>query len=159
MTSPLSANTDASCRVRGEGPGVGLPFRTPEPDFVRTSGRANPNQIQTMPKLRREQPPQATESISKTDLPLNDPDYHYRVVSKEDDTAHRVDYHKGLGYGVAHEGDRQITMGCLREEHEQRQQEAKQRADRLRSHQNAPSKEIVHDETTIEVTRGVHADE
>ena len=112
-----------------------------------------------MPKDRKEQPPQQGESISKPDLPLGDPNYHYRVVSKEDETAHRVGYHKSLGYGVAHESDRQITMACKKDEHEQRQSEAKQRADRMRAQQNAPSSEIVHDETTIEVTRGVHADE
>lgn len=112
-----------------------------------------------MPKIRREQPPVQGESNTKAELSLGDPNYHYRVVSKEDDTAHRVDYHKSLGYGVAHEGDRQITMACRKDEHEQRQSEAKRRADRLRASQQAPQGEIVHDETTIEVTRGVHAED
>jgi hypothetical protein len=111
-----------------------------------------------MKEQRKEQEPETKKSKSKSDLPLGDPNYHYRIVSKEDDTAHRVDYHKGLGYGVAHEGDRQVTMACSRDDHEQRQSEAKKRADRMRAQQNAPSKEIVHDETTIEVTRGVQTD-
>ncbi len=107
---------------------------------------------------RKEQRPEP-KSITKAELPMNDPNYHYRILSKEDETRDRVAYHRELGYGKAKESDRQIVMACKRDEHEQRQQEAKERADRLRASTLPRTEGLVHDETSIEPARGFAADE
>lgn len=104
---------------------------------------------------RREQRPEPKKSTTRAELPLNDPNYHYRVVSKEDETADRVAYHKELGYGIAHETNRQLTMACPRDEHEVRQAEARNKADRMRESALPTAEGFVHDETSIEVSCGL----
>jgi hypothetical protein len=108
--------------------------------------------------MRKEQRPTPKNSTSKPELPLNDPNYHYRIVSKEDETADRVAYHRNLGYGVAHEDARSLTMAVRKEDHEQRQREAAERARRVRDEKLAPRGDVVQDETTIERTRAIVAE-
>jgi hypothetical protein len=97
------------------------------------------------------------KSKSKTDVALNDPDYHYRIVSKE--TSERIAYHKELGYGVAHDSGRALTMGVRRDEHEKRQREALERAGRIREQRLDPQGDVVQDETSIERARAVPNDD
>jgi hypothetical protein len=113
-------------------------------------------------RLRKEEKPELVneKGHGKADLPMDDPNYHYRIVSKEHEVSDRVEHHKGIGYGVAKHGSRHIVMACKREEHEQRQQEAMRRADRMRSPSLPSGDGLIADDTSIEVTRGLRtADE
>jgi hypothetical protein len=108
---------------------------------------------------RREQRPEQFKNSTKAEIPANDPNYHYRIVSKEDDVKDRVEHHRDLGYGIAKSNNRAILMGCKKEDHEQRQREAKQRADRMRESMLPQNEGLVHDETTLQVTRGLHTED
>ncbi|HXH61623.1 MAG TPA: hypothetical protein VNI20_09725 [Fimbriimonadaceae bacterium] len=111
---------------------------------------------------RREQRPDPvadTKSVARGSVPVDDPNYHYRIVSLEQETQERVDYHRDRGYGVAKQTNRFAVMGCPRDEYERRQRESLERADRLREHSLPPEGDMVRDETSIEVTRGLGATE
>ena len=111
-------------------------------------------------QTRREQRPDPLEDskgLIGREVPIDDPNYHYRIVSLENETSERIAYHRDLGYGIAKETNRFAVMGCRREEHELRQQESAVRANRLREGSHAPVGDMVKDETTIEVTRGLTA--
>ena len=101
---------------------------------------------------RREQKPESQPTKTKTELPLNDPNYHYRIVSKEKDTSDRVAYHKELGYGIAHDSGRALTMAVHKDEHEKRRREAIERARRIREQRVENQGDLALDETTIERT-------
>lgn len=106
---------------------------------------------------RREEKPELIDEQgqAKADVPMDDPNYHYRIVSKEDGVTDRVEHHKGMGYGVAKHGSRSLVMGCKREEHEQRQKESLERADRMRASSLPRTDGLIEDNTSIEVTRGL----
>ena len=106
-------------------------------------------------KEQKPDPVRDAKQIGKSDVPMDDPNYHYRIVSKEPETRDRIGYHKEMGYGKVKETDRQIVMACRKDEHEQRQKDALARADRMRESVVLPNREVVMDETTIEVTRGL----
>lgn len=53
---------------------------------------------------RREQRPDPVADIKGSgvaEIPIDDPSFHYRIVSLEKDTSERVDYHRDIGYGIA----------------------------------------------------------
>lgn len=107
---------------------------------------------------RREQRPDPVADIqgrAGREVPLGDPNYHYRIVSLEGEVGERVNYHRDLGYGIAKETNRYAVMGCKRDQHDARQSDAIARANRLREGALAPVGDMVKDETTIEVSRGL----
>ena len=110
-------------------------------------------------KEQRPDPVHDTKATGRAELPLDDPNYHYRIVSKEHETRERVSYHKDKGYGVAKETNRHVVMACKKDEHDARQRESVERSGRSRRAQTEPSGELVKDETTVEVSRGLHSPE
>ncbi len=108
---------------------------------------------------RKEEKPELVNETGhgKTDVPMDDPNYHYRIVSKEDGVGDRIEHHKGMGYGVAKHGSRSLVMGCKKDEHEKRQQQALERADRMRASSLPRTDGLIEDNTSIEVTRGLRS--
>ena len=86
---------------------------------------------------------------------MGDPEFHYRIVSAEKGTEGRVEYHRDKGYRVAKQTNRFAVMGCPREEFEARQAESIRRADRFKEASGVPTGDMVRDETSIEVTKGL----
>ena len=112
--------------------------------------------------VRREQRPDPVADIrgsGTTEVPLDDPSFHYRIVNLEKDTEERVDYHRDIGYGVAKRTNRYTVMRCRKEEYEKRQAEAIARSDRFKEGSGEPSGDMVKDETTIEVSKGLSIDD
>ena len=111
---------------------------------------------------RREQRPDPvvdSKAISKAEIPMGDPEFHYRIVSAEKETEGRVEYHRDKGYRVAKQTNRFAVMGCPRGEFEARQAESVRRADRFKEASGVPSGDMVRDETSIEVTKGLGAED
>ena len=55
------------------------------------------------------------------DFPLDDPNYHYRIVSKWSAPEGRVGKHKTKGYKVVAEDDVNYVMACDKDKYEARQ--------------------------------------
>ena len=113
---------------------------------------------------RREQRPDPVQDShsdgSKPEIPLGDPEFHYRIVSVEKDAEGRVEHHRDKGYRVAKQTNRFAVMGCPKEDFEARQRGTKQRSeDRLAPYAGEPSGDQVKDETSIEETTGLGLDD
>lgn len=108
---------------------------------------------------RKEEKPElvSEKGQGKTDVPMDDPNYHYRIVSKEHEVNDRIEHHKDMGYGIAKRCGRHLVMGCKRDEHEQRQKDALERADRMRASSLPRTDGLIEDNTSIEVTRGLRS--
>jgi hypothetical protein len=81
--------------------------------------------------VRREERPDpnfTAHPVGLTDIPLNDPDYHYRVVGKDD--PNRVGIHRDLEYGVAKENQTTVVMGCKKEVRERRAKAAREKSEK-----------------------------
>ena len=100
-----------------------------------------------------------SKGISKAEIPMGDPGFHYRIVSAEKGTEGRVEYHRDKGYRVAKQTNRFAVMGCPRGEFEARQAESVRRADRFKEASGSPTGDMVRDETSIEVTQGLGAED
>lgn len=115
-------------------------------------------------ELRREERPDVTapaKSGMRPGVPMNDPNYNYRLVPKHvvpnEKNEDRMNYHTDLGYGIARETDQGYVMGCKKDERDAREKAAQQKSERNigaydRSGDAKKDPEASHD--TISIERG-----